>query len=160
MNARLEALHAYPFERLARLKAGLTPPPALKHIAMCASRSRRRCANAWKRPNASGISCARPPRPCETHAHERACSPQGRDRCRVRAARGADSGQHVGTSSTTRSTSRWRCSIRGAARVAEPRDGRLGRQRVAEEGGAAVLPHPRQRADAMPATRASTTRCR
>jgi N-succinyldiaminopimelate aminotransferase len=34
MNPRLEALHAYPFERLARLKAGLTPPPALKHIAM------------------------------------------------------------------------------------------------------------------------------
>lgn len=81
MNARLEALHAYPFERLARLKAGLTPPPALKHIAMsigephdappqflmetlpaaCASRSCRRCANAGKRPNSSGISCARPP---------------------------------------------------------------------------------------------------
>jgi N-succinyldiaminopimelate aminotransferase len=34
MNPRLEARHAYPFERLARLKAGLTPPPALKHIAM------------------------------------------------------------------------------------------------------------------------------
>jgi N-succinyldiaminopimelate aminotransferase len=34
MNPRLEALHAYPFGRLARLKAGLTPPPALKHIAM------------------------------------------------------------------------------------------------------------------------------
>jgi N-succinyldiaminopimelate aminotransferase len=34
MNPRLEALHAYPFERLARLKAGVTPPPALKHIAM------------------------------------------------------------------------------------------------------------------------------
>jgi aspartate/methionine/tyrosine aminotransferase len=34
MNPRLEALHAYPFERLARLKAGLTAPPALKHIAM------------------------------------------------------------------------------------------------------------------------------
>ena len=34
MNPRLAALHAYPFERLARLKAGLTPPPHLKHIAM------------------------------------------------------------------------------------------------------------------------------
>jgi N-succinyldiaminopimelate aminotransferase len=34
MNPRLEALHVYPFERLARLKAGITPPPALKHIAM------------------------------------------------------------------------------------------------------------------------------
>jgi N-succinyldiaminopimelate aminotransferase len=34
MNPRLAALHAYPFERLARLKAGLAPPPALKHIAM------------------------------------------------------------------------------------------------------------------------------
>jgi N-succinyldiaminopimelate aminotransferase len=34
MNPRLSALHAYPFERLARLKAGVAPPPALKHIAM------------------------------------------------------------------------------------------------------------------------------
>jgi N-succinyldiaminopimelate aminotransferase len=34
MNPRLAALHAYPFERLARLKAGIAPPPALKHIAM------------------------------------------------------------------------------------------------------------------------------
>lgn len=34
MNPRLERLHAYPFERLARLKAGVTPPAALAHIAM------------------------------------------------------------------------------------------------------------------------------
>jgi N-succinyldiaminopimelate aminotransferase len=34
MNPRLERLHAYPFERLARLKAGVTPPPDLTHIAM------------------------------------------------------------------------------------------------------------------------------
>ena len=34
MNPRLEALHAYPFERLARLKAGIAPPPQLPHIAM------------------------------------------------------------------------------------------------------------------------------
>jgi N-succinyldiaminopimelate aminotransferase len=34
MNPRLSALHAYPFERLARLKAGVAPPQALKHIAM------------------------------------------------------------------------------------------------------------------------------
>jgi len=34
MNPRLERLHAYPFERLARLKAGVTPPPGLTHIAM------------------------------------------------------------------------------------------------------------------------------
>jgi N-succinyldiaminopimelate aminotransferase len=34
MNLRLEHLHAYPFEKLARLKAGITPPPALNHIAM------------------------------------------------------------------------------------------------------------------------------
>jgi N-succinyldiaminopimelate aminotransferase len=34
MNPRLEKLHAYPFERLARLKNGGTPPPDLKHIAM------------------------------------------------------------------------------------------------------------------------------
>ena len=34
MNPRLERLHAYPFERLARLKAGITPPQALAHIAM------------------------------------------------------------------------------------------------------------------------------
>lgn len=34
MNPRLERLHAYPFERLARLKAGVTPPPHLAHIAM------------------------------------------------------------------------------------------------------------------------------
>ena len=34
MNPHLAALHAYPFERLAALKAGLAPPPALSHIAM------------------------------------------------------------------------------------------------------------------------------
>ena len=34
MNPRLAGLHAYPFERLARLKAGVAPPPGLRHIAM------------------------------------------------------------------------------------------------------------------------------
>jgi N-succinyldiaminopimelate aminotransferase len=34
MNPRLERLQAYPFERLARLKAGATPPAHLPHIAM------------------------------------------------------------------------------------------------------------------------------
>jgi N-succinyldiaminopimelate aminotransferase len=34
MNPHLDALHAYPFERLAALKAGVTPPPGLAHIAM------------------------------------------------------------------------------------------------------------------------------
>ncbi|HVY83382.1 MAG TPA: succinyldiaminopimelate transaminase [Steroidobacteraceae bacterium] len=34
MNPRLSLLHPYPFERLARLKAGVTPPPDLPHIAM------------------------------------------------------------------------------------------------------------------------------
>jgi N-succinyldiaminopimelate aminotransferase len=34
MNPRLERLHAYPFERLARLKAGVTPPAGLAHISM------------------------------------------------------------------------------------------------------------------------------
>lgn len=34
MNPRLHRLHAYPFERLARLKAGATPPAELQHIAM------------------------------------------------------------------------------------------------------------------------------
>ena len=34
MNPRLELLAAYPFERLARLKAGITPPAELPHIAM------------------------------------------------------------------------------------------------------------------------------
>lgn len=34
MNQRLELLAAYPFERLARLKAGSTPPSGLAHIAM------------------------------------------------------------------------------------------------------------------------------
>lgn len=34
MNPRLKRLHAYPFERLARLKAGATPPAGLPHIAM------------------------------------------------------------------------------------------------------------------------------
>ena len=34
MNPRLERLHAYPFERLARLKAGISPPSGLAHIAM------------------------------------------------------------------------------------------------------------------------------
>ena len=34
VNQRLELLAAYPFERLARLKAGVTPPADLPHIAM------------------------------------------------------------------------------------------------------------------------------
>jgi N-succinyldiaminopimelate aminotransferase len=34
VNPRLEKLHAYPFERLARLKAGVVPPAGLAHIAM------------------------------------------------------------------------------------------------------------------------------
>jgi N-succinyldiaminopimelate aminotransferase len=34
VNPRLDQLTAYPFERLARLKAGITPPAALPHIAM------------------------------------------------------------------------------------------------------------------------------
>jgi N-succinyldiaminopimelate aminotransferase len=34
VNPRLELLTAYPFERLARLKAGVSPPAALPHIAM------------------------------------------------------------------------------------------------------------------------------
>ena len=34
MNPRLERLHAYPFERLARLTAGVTAPAGLAHIAM------------------------------------------------------------------------------------------------------------------------------
>jgi len=34
VNPRLDRLHAYPFERLARLKAGVTPPAGLAHIAM------------------------------------------------------------------------------------------------------------------------------
>jgi N-succinyldiaminopimelate aminotransferase len=34
VNPRLEKLHAYPFERLARLKAGAVPPAGLPHIAM------------------------------------------------------------------------------------------------------------------------------
>jgi N-succinyldiaminopimelate aminotransferase len=34
VNPRLESLHAYPFERLARLKAGAVPPAGLPHIAM------------------------------------------------------------------------------------------------------------------------------
>ncbi|RYG79185.1 succinyldiaminopimelate transaminase, partial [bacterium] len=34
MNPRLARLHAYPFERLAELKAGLVPPADLPHIAL------------------------------------------------------------------------------------------------------------------------------
>ena len=34
MNQRLELLAAYPFERLAKLKSGISPPAALAHIAM------------------------------------------------------------------------------------------------------------------------------
>jgi N-succinyldiaminopimelate aminotransferase len=34
MNPRLASLHAYPFERLAQLKATVQPPPHLAHIAM------------------------------------------------------------------------------------------------------------------------------
>jgi N-succinyldiaminopimelate aminotransferase len=33
-NPRLDRLHPYPFERLAQLKAGVTPPADLRHIAM------------------------------------------------------------------------------------------------------------------------------
>jgi N-succinyldiaminopimelate aminotransferase len=34
MNPRLDLLHTYPFEKLARLKAGVTPPKNLPHVAM------------------------------------------------------------------------------------------------------------------------------
>jgi N-succinyldiaminopimelate aminotransferase len=34
VNPRLDLLHAYPFERLNRLKAGVTPPPDLPHVAL------------------------------------------------------------------------------------------------------------------------------
>lgn len=34
MNPRLDLLHTYPFEKLARLKAGVTPPKHLAHVAM------------------------------------------------------------------------------------------------------------------------------
>src|SRR5215831_6578941 len=34
MNPRLNQLHTYPFEKLARLKAGVTPPKDLTHVAM------------------------------------------------------------------------------------------------------------------------------
>jgi N-succinyldiaminopimelate aminotransferase len=34
MNPHLAALHAYPFQKLAALKAGVTPPAGLAHIAM------------------------------------------------------------------------------------------------------------------------------
>lgn len=34
MNPRLNLLHTYPFEKLARLKAGVTPPKDLPHVAM------------------------------------------------------------------------------------------------------------------------------
>ncbi len=34
MNPRLESLHPYPFERLGRLKSGLTPPGDKRHIAL------------------------------------------------------------------------------------------------------------------------------
>lgn len=34
MNPRLARLHAYPFERLNRLKAAVTPPAALPHVAL------------------------------------------------------------------------------------------------------------------------------
>ncbi|HNS28397.1 MAG TPA: succinyldiaminopimelate transaminase, partial [Steroidobacteraceae bacterium] len=34
MNPRIGALHAYPFQKLAALKAGVVPPAGLAHIAM------------------------------------------------------------------------------------------------------------------------------
>jgi N-succinyldiaminopimelate aminotransferase len=34
MNPRLSRLYAYPFERLAQLKAGVTPPADLRHVAL------------------------------------------------------------------------------------------------------------------------------
>ena len=34
MNPNLDKLQAYPFEKLAKLKQGITPPADLKHIAL------------------------------------------------------------------------------------------------------------------------------
>ena len=34
MNPDIDRLQAYPFERLAPLKQGATPPPGLSHIAL------------------------------------------------------------------------------------------------------------------------------
>jgi len=34
MNPELDALHPYPFEKLAALKAGVTPPEGLTHIPL------------------------------------------------------------------------------------------------------------------------------
>src|SRR5262245_43659875 len=43
MNPRLNLLHAYPFERLARLKAGVEPPADLPHIAMSIGEPQHEC---------------------------------------------------------------------------------------------------------------------
>jgi N-succinyldiaminopimelate aminotransferase len=71
MNPRLAALHAYPFERLARLKAGVAPPPALKHIAMSIGepqhappefvleRLRRHLAELGSYPSTAGVASLR-----------------------------------------------------------------------------------------------------
>ncbi|MDY6978231.1 MAG: succinyldiaminopimelate transaminase, partial [Pseudomonadota bacterium] len=34
MNPELDKLHPYPFEKLAQLKSGVTPPAQLEHIAL------------------------------------------------------------------------------------------------------------------------------
>ena len=66
VNRRLELLAAYPFERLARLKAGITPPATLPHIAMSIGEPkhapppfvhRSAAARAWQ----SSTAIRRPP---------------------------------------------------------------------------------------------------
>ena len=71
MNERLAQLTAYPFERLARLKAGQTPPAGLAHIAMSIGEPRH-APPAFViealRQNAKRIACVlRFPARCADH---------------------------------------------------------------------------------------------
>jgi N-succinyldiaminopimelate aminotransferase len=75
MNPRLANLHAYPFERLAQLKATVQPPPHLPHIAMSIGEPQhapptvvlqaleRNLERLGSYPaTAAASNCARPPR--------------------------------------------------------------------------------------------------
>src|SRR5437588_356740 len=117
--------------------------PAIRAPGACASRSCRRWRGAWRRRSACANFCRHSGwRQARERPHERSHQPQVHHRCRVRAPRrlereecAAGAGGGAG-------------GVPGAARQ-RPGAGcraarrRLGGQRMAEEGGAAVLPRPR-----------------
>ena len=72
VNQRLELLAAYPFERLARLKAGITPPAALPHIAMSIGEPKHAppafVIEALRHESRTSSTATQPPRACRRRA--------------------------------------------------------------------------------------------